>query len=171
MRFLAIVIAIFKMWLWPFKGCKYANRIIGSIMYAMDFLRKFITWHCVSLVTLKHYSDVIMGAMAPQITSLAIVYSTVYSGTDQRKHQSSASLTFVRGIHRWPVNSPHKWPVTRKIFSYDDVIMNANLIVTGDIGYFHHDLRWHQWRQRWHPVDSGSVISERLYDMRCYLRA
>ena len=70
-----------------------------------------------------HYSDVIMGAMASQITSLTIVYSTVCSGADQRKHQSSASLAFVRGIHRWPVNSPHKWPVTRKIFSFDDVIM------------------------------------------------
>ena len=58
-----------------------------------------------------------MGAMASQITSLAIVYSTDYSGADQRKHQSSASLAFVRGIHRWPVNSPHKWPVTRKMMS------------------------------------------------------
>ena len=65
-----------------------------------------------------------MGAMASQITSLTIVYSTVDSGTDQRKHQSSVSLAFVRGIHRWPVNSPHKWPVTRKIFPFDDVIMN-----------------------------------------------
>ena len=41
-----------------------------------------------------------MGAIASQITSLTIVYSTVYSDADQRKHQSSASLTFVRGIHR-----------------------------------------------------------------------
>ena len=57
-----------------------------------------------------------MGAMASQITSLIIVYSTVYSGADQRKHQSSASLAFVRGIHWWPVNSPHKWPVMRKCF-------------------------------------------------------
>ena len=63
-----------------------------------------------------HYNDVIMSAMASQITSLAIVYSMVYSGADQRKHQSSASLAFVRGIHRWPVNSLHKWPVTRKCF-------------------------------------------------------
>ena len=66
-----------------------------------------------------HYSDV----MASQITSLTIVYSTVYSGTDQRKHQSSASLAFVRGIHRWPVNSPRKGPVTLKMFSFYDVIM------------------------------------------------
>ena len=64
-----------------------------------------------------------MGTKASQITSLTIVYSTVYSDADQRKHQSSASLAFVRGIHRWPVNSPQKWPVTRKLFLFDDVIM------------------------------------------------
>ena len=65
-----------------------------------------------------------MAAMASQITSLMVVYSTVYSGADQRKHQSSASLAFVWGIHRGPVNSPHKWPVTvRKMFPFDDVIM------------------------------------------------
>ena len=56
--------------------------------------------------------------VAYQITSLTIVYSTVYSGADQRKHQSSMPLAFVRGIHRWPVNSPHKWPVTRKMFQW-----------------------------------------------------
>ena len=63
-----------------------------------------------------HYDEVIMGTMASQITSLPIVYSTVYSGTDERKYQSSASLAFVWGIYRGPVNSPHKWPVTRKMF-------------------------------------------------------
>ena len=71
----------------------------------------------------KHYSDVIICATASQITSLTSVYSTIYSGSDQRKHQTSASLAFVRGIHRWPVNSPHKWLVTRKVFPFDDVIM------------------------------------------------
>ena len=69
-----------------------------------------------------HYNDVIMGGMASQITSLTIVNSTVYSGADQRKHQSSASLAFVPGIHRGPVNSSHKWLVTRKVFPFDDVI-------------------------------------------------
>ena len=49
--------------------------------------------------------------------------SFIYSNADQRKHQSSASLAFVRGIHRGPVNSLHKWPVTRKMFPFDDVIM------------------------------------------------
>ena len=66
-----------------------------------------------------------MGGIASQITSLTIVYSTVYSGADQSKHQSSASLAFVWGIHRGPVNSPHKWPVTRKMLPFDDVIMNG----------------------------------------------
>ena len=62
----------------------------------------------------QHYDDVIMTMQASQITSLAVVYSIVYSGVNQRKHQSSASLAFVREIHRGPVNFPHKWPVTRK---------------------------------------------------------
>ena len=65
-----------------------------------------------------------MGAMASQITSLTIVYLTVYSGADQRKYQSSAPPAFVRVIQRWPVNSPHTWPVTWKRFPLDDVIMN-----------------------------------------------
>ena len=48
-------------------------------------------------------------------------------GRRLKKEQSSASLTFVWGIHQGPVNSPHKWPVTRKMFPFDDVIMNNNL--------------------------------------------
>ena len=78
-----------------------------------------------------------MGAIMSQINSLTIVYSIVYSDADQRKHQSSASLAFVRGIHRGPVNSPHKWPVTRKMFPFDDVItwykarfINYTMIIT-----------------------------------------
>ena len=79
------------------------------------------------ILTPRHYGDAIMGAISSQITSLTIVYSTVYSDADQRKHQSSASLAFV-----WPVNSPHKWPVTRKMFPFDDVIIqNAYLVVYG----------------------------------------
>ena len=70
-----------------------------------------------------HYNDVIMTTIASQITSLTVVYSIVYSDADRRKHQSSASLAFVRGIHRGPVNSLHKWPVTRKMFPFDGVIM------------------------------------------------
>ena len=75
-----------------------------------------------------HYDDVIMSTIASQITSLTIVYSTVYSGADQSKHQSYASLAFVWGNHRGPMNSPHKWPVTRTFFSFDDVIMAVYII-------------------------------------------
>ena len=74
-------------------------------------------------VLCQHYDDVIMTMLASQITSLTVVYSIVYSGVNQRKHQSSALLAIVREIHRGPVNFPHKWPVTRKMFPFDDVIM------------------------------------------------
>ena len=83
-----------------------------------------------------------MSLMASQITSLTIVYSTVYSGADQRKHQSSASLAFVRGIHRGPVNSPHRWPVTRKMFPFDDVIMNSNAASDYKVTDFRFSLIW-----------------------------
>ena len=71
-----------------------------------------------------------MNAMAYQNTSPTIVYSTVYSGADKRKHQCYVSLAFVRGIHQWPVNSQHKCPVTRKMVPFDDVIMRQ---------FSHHD--------------------------------
>ena len=71
-----------------------------------------------------HYSDVIMGVMGTQITSIMIVNLAVYSGADQQIYQSSASLPFVRGFRRWPVNSPHKEPITRKMYPFDDIIMN-----------------------------------------------
>ena len=70
----------------------------------------------------KHYNDFIMGVIASQITSLTIVYSIVYSCADQRKNKCFASLTFVRS----PVISPHKGPVTRKMFPFYDVIISLN---------------------------------------------
>ena len=80
--------------------------------------------HDIQYTIFDHYDDVIMGAIASQIASLTIVYSTVYSDADHTKHQSSASLAFGRGFHREPVNSPHKGPVTRKMFPFDDVTMH-----------------------------------------------
>ena len=68
-----------------------------------------------------------MCAMSSQITSLTIVYSTIYSGADQRKQQSSTSLAFVWGIHRWPMNSPQKGPVTRKMVPFDGVIITKHI--------------------------------------------
>ena len=75
-----------------------------------------------------HYSDVIMSTMESSITSLTIVYSTVYPGANQRKHQSSTSLAFVRGIHPWAVIFPHKGAVTRKMLPFDDVIMRIRAV-------------------------------------------
>ena len=89
-----------------------------------NIIMLFMGGHDSFTAQLSYCTDVIMSAMASQITSITIVYSTVYSGVDQRNHQSSASLAFVRGIHRSPVHSPHKGPVTRKMFSSDDVIMS-----------------------------------------------
>ena len=68
------------------------------------------------LFTVTHYRDVIMSAIAFQITGVSIVCSTVCSRADQRKHQSSASLAFVREIQRWPVDSPRKGTVMKKMF-------------------------------------------------------
>ena len=74
-----------------------------------------------------HYNDVIMGTMASQINSLTIVYSNVYSGADQRKHQSSASLAFITGFYVGNSRVANEFPaqraVTRKMFPFDDVIM------------------------------------------------
>ena len=100
----------------------------------------FDTHRGISSVGFIHYSDVMMGAMASQflfmfnkilsefeseseITDVSSVYSIVSAGADQRQHQSSASLAFVRGIHRWSVSSPHIGPATRKMFPLDEVIM------------------------------------------------
>ena len=107
----------------------YSRLPIILVSYTTHKAQRRCRLHTISaggLILLDHYNDAIMGAMASQITSLPSVYSTVYSGADQRKHQSSASLAFVRGIHRRPVNSPQKGPVTRKMFLFDDVIMSCS---------------------------------------------
>ena len=92
----------------------------------------------------SHYNGIIMSVVASQITSVSIVCSTVASGADQRKYESSASLAFVQGIHWWLVNSPHKRPVTQKMFPFDDVIIATHYrpIV----------------RRIWIPLEKGSVI-------------
>ena len=85
-----------------------------------------------------------MGAMASQNTSFTIVYSAVYSGEDQRNYRSSESLAFVRGIYRLPKNSPHKGPVTRKMFPFDDVNMRKLSIIVRRAG-----LLWSQQDFEW----------------------
>ena len=80
--------------------------------------------------TLWHYGDVIMGTIASQITSLIWLFTQPFIQTQiKKKHQSSTSLAFVRGIHRRLVNSLHKWPVTRKMFPFDDIIMDTITVV------------------------------------------
>ena len=107
---------------------------------------------CVCHLEVKiQYSDVIMSTVASQITGVAIVYSTVCSGGHQRKHQSSMSLDFVRGIHRRLVNSPHKGPVTRKMFPFDDVIMFNNAVFSCAV---QHEDSIHVWNP---PTDVWSV--------------
>ena len=89
----------------------------------------------------SHYNDVIIRAMASQITSASIVYSTVCSGANQRKHQSPASLAFVREIQRWPVNSPHKGSVTRKVFPFHGVIMDWRPLIASPRTFLKRHLR------------------------------
>ena len=72
---------------------------------------------------MTHYSDVKTSVMASQIVGVSIVCSTVCSGADQRKYRGSTPLAFVRGIHRSPVDSPHKGPIARKMFPFDDAIL------------------------------------------------
>ena len=98
---------------------------------------------CIAYRVVSHYNCVIMSATAYQITSVTFVYIIVCSGSDQRKHQSSASLVFVMGIHQWPVNSPHKTPVTRKMFPFDEVIINFTAFII-DVGRCHlpHHSEW-----------------------------
>ena len=98
-----------------------------TIMHIMRVI--LLQYNVSSVPATSHYYDVIMDTIAYQITSLTIVCSTVYSDADQRKHQSSSSLAFVRGIHRGPVNSPHKGPVTRKMLPFDDVIMSQDACI------------------------------------------
>ena len=106
-------------------SCHLEDDILNTLLWMKVVFWMRFNWSLSLRVQSKsaHYNNYIMGTVTSQITSLAIVYSAVYSGADQRKYQGSASLAFEWGMHRGPVNSPHKGPVTRKMFSFDDVIM------------------------------------------------
>ena len=110
--------------------CLWSCHVASEIQFCLSCITK-ATWH--------HYNDVIMGTMASQITIHTIVYSTICSGADQRKRQSSASLAFVWEIHRGSVNSPHKGPVTRKMLPFDDVIVHFASDITPLSSHF----PWH----------------------------
>ena len=93
-------------------GCFHV-RVMWQWFTSRDVCSSILHWLCP--LQRRHNEH----RMTSKITSLTIVYSTVYSGINQTKYQSFASLAF----HRWPVNSPHKGPVTRKIFPFGDVII------------------------------------------------
>ena len=106
-----------------------------------------------------------MGAMASQITGVSIVCSTVGSDGDRKKHKSSASLAFVRGIHQWPVKSPHKRPVTRKMYTFDDVIMVPHVgdkTHDNDIIYI---LLWAFYMSAYCTMDSVRLYSPILHNI------
>ena len=110
--------SLFKGWI-----CKYFRYLSAGLIAkpSLNFMR--LRHRCLDAFHV-HFCDVIMGAVGSQITIIMIVYSIVYQDADQRKQQSSASVAFMQGIHRRPVNSPHKWPATRKMFPFDDVIIS-----------------------------------------------
>ena len=121
-----------------------------------------VGWQCQPHT--PHHTDGILGCCTPVVTS---VYSTVCWSKikHQRKHQSSASLAFVRGIHRWPVNSLHKIPLTRKMFPFDDVIMWR---YTTQVNYFR-DKGFH-WKRVCHYFCASHKMHAELFGKMCFLR-
>ena len=117
------------------------------------------------LEDVRHYNAVIMSTMAAQLTSLAIVYSTVYSGADQRKNQTSTLLAFLLGIHRWPVNSFAQWASNAEIFPFDDVFtiyMKPNICILTQ----HNHEQYGRWSALlptgWELTDSCRVFYKSL---------
>ena len=111
------------------QDCSSIPSFILSNQHVFFFSKsKFRTW-------LDNWEQLLC-TIVSQITSLTIVYQTIYSDADQRKYQSSVSLVFVWGIHWRPVNSPHKWPVAWKMFPFDDVIMSENSPKSTNPGLF-----------------------------------
>ena len=132
-----------------FANDKYDTRPIYAVKACAKFVLMTRKWNTTkwnfSRAGNVHYSDVVMSAMASQITGL-IVCLNVCSVADQRKHQSSMSLVFVSGIHRWLVNSPHNGPVTRKMFSF---------------GWRHHGMKiiwWNGQKWKWKGRNESPLI-------------
>ena len=144
----------FKGFIYPFITAQYEAGAMSG--YSDLSFSNTLILKCV------RYSDVIMGAMASQTISITIVYFTVYSGADQRKHQSSASLASVRGIHRWPVNSPHKWPATRKCFHF---MTSSWILFFGDglASVWCKNFNWICDLQRRHMVALATLSYQKAY--------
>ena len=143
---------------WCIENYMFADDLHTALMH-YHFVHS--TYRCLYLIPFveppftsntRHYSDVKTSVLVAQITGVSIVYSTVFAGADQRKHQSSASPAFVRGIHRWPVNSPHKGLVLREMFPLDNVIMSQGFSVENSITS---SFRWFAWRSLFSFVRVG----------------
>ena len=134
-----------SLWPWLFQGVALRDYVYGQFFHCICHFGWNFVLEYGFIFTMAHYCDVMMGAMAPRITSLTIVY-----GADERKHQSSVSLAFVPGIRRWPVNSPHKWTVTRKLFPFDDVTMG-------------------KWQWQWWQISGVTIFSSSVYVMTLIL--
>ena len=133
-----------------FVFCSHNSLFSHSLILSTNIYELIFPWPIAKSANWYTRSLVIMSAMASQITGVSIACSTVWSGAHQRKHQSSASLAFVRGIHRWPVDSPHKGPVTLKMFPFDDVIMWLSDHISSSFykSYCHRDTYFY-WRTLW----------------------
>ena len=139
-------------------------KISSDVTYTTEGSKHtFVTLHFIRVI---HYNDVIMSAMASQITFVSIVCSTVSSCAYQRKHQSSPSLAFVRGIRLWPWASLHKGSVTRKMFLFDDVIMLKLYLDISWGGWLGHIfVSWLDWLN-----ESGTGVSFTNRDYICRSR-
>ena len=104
-----VCIMLFRSW---WKSIRY--HVLDTLIILIEFWKKIMTWH---------YTDVIMGAMASQITSLTIVYSTVFQTEIKENITASRHWPLCGEFTGW---IPHKWPVTRKMFPFDDVIMETD---------------------------------------------
>ena len=117
-----------------FKHCDWVLSRFKSSAFLSTAMSKFTFWYYIPIechTNALHRNNVIISSLASQITSITIVYSTVYSDADQKENSKvPRHWPFLRGIHRSPVNSPHKWPVTRKMLPFDDVIMRNQRITT-----------------------------------------
>ena len=159
-----LIFVIFKTYRLRFFGAN-ANWYRGYVTFNL-FL--FFILPCTSVfphIPKIHYNNVIMGTIASQITSLTIVYSTNYS---------DASLAFVRGIHQGPVNSPYKWPVTRKMFPFHDVIMIHTIYIPHRLPQYYtvkttqYIVRLLAWAEshRWLPI---CFMSDRRQTSRAFM--
>ena len=123
------------------KHTKLIFSVCKNMTSPMLLLRDIIIFN----TTFNHYSDIVMSMMASQITSVSIVCLSICSGADQRKHQSFVALALVRGIHWWPEDSPHKGPLTRKMFPFDHPIMcgrHPKQCKISQLAYKIHHLSW-----------------------------